>query len=126
MFTEEIQSKILDASEKLSEALNAQRLAAKEWAMTAHAYRQAQAAARIGLTEAKRSDGKYLTEGDKDARVDQMCSAEMRMARMAEAMTVVEDDLVKSLRAQISALQSLLSANKAEVEALRYGQGVGA
>ena len=123
---EQIQAAILDAMEALTGAVAEQQVAGRVYAEADHAYRQKQAAEYVKASVMKREDGKLLTEDHRAALVDLACSDEMLACRLAEARRESAKIRVDSLRAQLSAGQSLLSAERAEANALRYGQTVGA
>lgn len=123
---ERIQAAILDAMETLTGAVAEQRVAGLAHAEADHAYKQKQAAEYVKASVLRREDGKLLTEDHRAALVDQACSDEMLACRIAEARRESAKIRVESLRAQLSAGQSLLSAERAETNALRYGQTPGA
>jgi len=118
----EFQSNILDGIEKLQGALNAQRIAAKAHAEAEHAYRLARARAFTSIV----TDGTKRTVDHVQAMVDIECDRKMLDLRLAEAAHESDSELVKSLRQQLSAMQSLLGTYRAEAEAVRYGQSSGA
>ncbi len=122
MFSEELQTKLLEGVQALSVALNEQHLAAKQHATAEHAYRQKRAVTYIEFS----ADGEKRTVDLLKAMVDRWCDKEMFAVRLAEAEHEALTERVRSLRTEISALQSVLNAYKAEAEALRYGQTVGA
>lgn len=122
MLSTEFQSNILDGIEQLQHALNAQRVAAKAHAESEHAYRQARARAFTELI----ADGTKRTVDHTNAVVDLNCDRQMLKLRLAEAEHESSTELVKSLRQQLSAMQSLLGTYRAEAEAVRYGQSSGA
>ena len=118
MLSTEFQSNILDGIEALQKALNNQRTSAKEHAEAEHAYRQARAKAFTSLV----ADGTKRTVDHTQAIVDIECEKQMLRLRLAEAQHECDGELVKSLRQQLSAMQSLLGTYRAEAEAIRYGQ----
>lgn len=123
---EQIQSAILDAIEAMGEALAELRAAANGLAVADHAYRQRKAQEYLHASVQRREDGKLLTEDHRNAVVDLACNAEMLACRMAEARREAAREAWRMLQTQISAGQSLLSAERAESNALRYGQTTGA
>jgi hypothetical protein len=124
--TETIQEQILDGVQKLAEAMNEHRRAAREHAEAEHAYRQLRASEFVKASLKTDDNGKKLTDTHKNAIVDLATDKAMFRIRIAEAEHEAASELIKSLRAQISALQSLLNALKAEAEAVTYRQTMGA
>lgn len=122
MISTEFQSNILDGIAALQAALNDQRTSARAHAECEHAYRQARAIALTTLA----ADGTKRTVDLAQAMVDIQCDKQMLRLRLAEARHESDGELVKSLRQQLSAMQSLLGTYRAEAEAIRYGQGSGA
>jgi len=110
MFTDGLQEKILDGIDRLAE----------------HAYRQLRANAFVKVSLEKDDAGKKLTDTHKNALVDIATDKAMYRVRIAEAEHEAAWELVKSLKTQISALQSLLNAVRAEAEAVTYRQTSGA
>lgn len=123
--TQELQEKILDGMQQLATASNEQAAANEEYAMAEFEYRQARAKGFAELSIEK-IDGKKRTDTHIDSLVDIAVKGEMLRVRLAEARRDTANELIRSLRAQLSAGQSLLGAVRAEVEALRYGQTAGA
>lgn len=124
--TEELQAKILDAIDRLAEANNEHHKFGTEHALAEHAYRQLRANAFVKVSLDKDESGKKLTDTHKNALVDIATDKAMYRVRIAEAEHEAAWELVKSLKAQISALQSLLGAVRAEAEAVTYRQTAGA
>lgn len=124
--TEDLQEKILDAIERLAEANNAHSEAARVHAVAEHNYRQLRANEFVKVSLDKDDAGKKLTDTHKNALVDIRTDNAMLAVRLAEAEHEAAWELVKSLKTQISALQSLLGAVRAEAEALTYKQTPGA
>lgn len=120
---EQIQGRILDAMEQLQSALVEHKAAAVAHATADHAYRQAQARAWLSL---KTDGSEKRTEAHFKALVDQACSDEMHKCRLAEANHEAAKELVRALQTQISAGQSILSAERAEANAIHFGQTRGA
>lgn len=123
---ETLQTQILDGVQKLAEAQNEHRRAAVEHGEAEHDYRQKRAAEFVKASLKTDDNGKKLTDTHKGAIVDQATDKAMYRVRIAEAEHEAANELIRSLRTQISALQSLLSAHKAEAEAVTYRQTVGA
>ena len=123
---DELQTRILDGIERLAEANNAHDAAAKEHGLAEHSYRQLRANAFVKVSLDKDDAGKKLTDTHKNALVDIATDKAMLRVRLAEAEHEAAWELVKSLKAQISALQSLLNARRAEAEAVAHRQTAGA
>lgn len=123
---EQLQEKILDGIVKLANANNDHEQAAKVHAEAEHAYRQARAVELIRVCGLNDENGKKLTEAHRAALVDRAVGDLMLSVRLAEAEHEAAWELVKSLKTQISALQSLLGAVRAEAEAVTYRQTAGA
>lgn len=119
MLSTEFQSNILDAIAALQQALSEQRASAKLHAEAEHAYRQARARAFTSIVADKEQK---RTVDHIQAMVDLECDRQMLELRLAEAKHESDGELVKSLRQQLSAMQSLLGTYRAEAEAVRYGQ----
>ncbi len=122
MISTEFQNNILDGIAALQQALNDQRASAEAHARCEHAYRQARAKAFTSLV----ADGTKRTVDHLQAMVDIECDRQMLEIRLAEAKHESDGELVKSLRQQLSAMQSLLGTYRAEAEAIKYGQSAGA
>lgn len=118
MFSEELQSKVIDATQALSEALNAHFNAAREHAQAEHGYRLARAKSYASYA----TDGTKRTVDHLNAMVDMACDREMLRVRIAEAEREALLERVRSLRTEVSAFQSILSAHREEAAAVRYGQ----
>lgn len=118
MLSIEFQSNILDGIAALQAALTEQRASAEAHARCEHSYRLARARSFTGFV----ADGTKRTVDHTQAMVDIECEREMMQLRLAEAKHESDGELVKSLRQQLSAMQSLLGTYRAEAEAVRYGQ----
>lgn len=118
MLSTEFQTNILDGIAALQTALSDQRASAKTHAECEHAYRLARARAFVSIV----SDGTKRTVDHINAMVDIECDRKMLDLRLAEAKHESDGELVKSLRQQLSAMQSLLGTYRAEAEAVKYGQ----
>lgn len=123
---DQLQEKILNGIERLAEANNAHEAAAEAHARAEHEYRQARAAKLVEVCALTDENGKKLTEAHRGALVDIAADKLMLRVRLAEAEHESAWELVKSLKTQISALQSLLGAVRAEAEAVKYNQTAGA
>ena len=113
---------LIDEVRRLSTLIDkgvlALRTAAHKAAEAEHHYRQVKAAAW-----AENVDG---TVPERTAQVDGVC-ADARLSRdYAEAERLAALEALRSRRAQLSALQSVMSADRAEAEVARYGTEVSA
>lgn len=99
-------SKLLDA------ALAYELKKAREWAELDTEYRKAHATAWLN------HDG---PQGDKKARADLDCADEMYRAHLADGEHRASIEAVRSRRAQISAMQSLMNVIRAEAELAKFG-----
>lgn len=96
----------------IDDALRDLRLASREYADAEHAYRQARAKAWLAARG---------TVNERESMVELRCG-EIRYARdLAEGLRAAAVESIRSRRAQLSALQSLLAASRAEVELARTG-----
>lgn len=120
MIAEQLQTKLFNGIDILGEAVEEQRRAAIEKATAEHTYRQAQAVAYLNVMG--QADAKKPTEAHIRAMVDRQCNEEMHRMRMAEAGLEAATQRLISLRSEISALQSMLNAFRAEA-ALHTYQG---
>jgi hypothetical protein len=97
-------------SELLDKALRVLREQASEFALAEDAYRMAHAKA-------------YMAHAgpvhERKAAADLVTSAERQRSHLADGMRQAALEAVRSRRAQISALQSLLAADRAEAEFVR-------
>lgn len=98
---ESLVSDLLAANEDLKSA-------GKNWAVKENDYRRAKAVAFLNLREG--------TIPEKHARVDQVCEQERLAAHIAEAEREACIERVKSLRAAVSAYQTLARANEVEAQ----------
>jgi hypothetical protein len=98
---EKLVSELLEANDDL-------RSAGKAWAVAENDYRRAKAVAFLNLKEG--------TIPEKQARVDQVCERERLGAHIAEAEREACIERVKSLRAAVSAYQTLARANEVEAQ----------
>ena len=102
-------------SHLLDKGLQGMRDQAHEYAESEDAYRCAHASAYLTSVG---------TAGERKASADLATSVERRRAHLAEGMLKAATEAVRSRRAQISALQSLLNAHRAEAEYVRTGPGL--
>jgi hypothetical protein len=94
-------------SELLDRGLHALRQSAQEWAEAEHEYRQAKAQ---GWLAAKG------TVNERESMVEMRAGDLRRRRDLAEGMRMSALEAVRSRRAQLSALQSILAAHRAEAE----------
>lgn len=112
--TRSLRQDLVDLSDELTEALEELRTAGKAEAQADNKMRIAKAKAFL-LAQGKNKE-------EREARADSSWQAERLAAKLAEAEKESCLEKVRSLRAQMSALQALVYANRAEGEAVRYGQ----
>lgn len=98
---ERLVSELLKANDDL-------RAAGKNWAVKENDYRRAKAIAFLDLKEG--------TIPEKQAKVDRACENERLHAHIAEAEREACIERVKSLRAAVSAYQTLARANEVEAQ----------
>jgi hypothetical protein len=109
-----LRNKIETMSDELTAAIGELREASGDWAKKDNAMRIAKAKAFLKAT------GKNKEE--REANADPHWEKERLAANEAEGEKNVCVEQVRSLRAQISAYQSLIYASRAEHESIRYGQ----
>jgi len=112
--TRSLAGEINELSDDLTMAIGELREASKDWADKDNAMRKAKAKAFI------KAEGKNKEE--REAKADAGWSEERLAANQAEVEKDVCLEHVRSLRAQLSAKQALIYANRAENESIRYGQ----
>lgn len=100
-------------SELLDSALSYLRAQTVELADAENAYRKARAEAWVGVPDA--------TAKQKEDHVNAVTADDRKRRDLAEGMRQGALEAVRSRRTQISALQSLLSADRAELEMAKYG-----
>ena len=101
-------------SRLLDSGLDVLRDQAQEVAEAEHQYRKGVALAWLEAPEG--------TVPEREAWVDGQCAKRRRRRDLAEHMTRAALESVRARRGQLSALQSLLSAYRAEAEFVRTGQ----
>lgn len=121
MISQELQIQLLEGIQALTKANNDLRQAADEHARADHAYRQAKAKSYLNAV----TSGEKMTVDHIKAIVDLQCEAQMLACRLAEAMREAAMERVRSLRTEISAMQSIAGAYREEAAAVRYGQAIG-
>jgi hypothetical protein len=112
--TRSLRNDLLDLSDELTQALEDLRTAGKNEAQKDNAMRIAKAKAFL-LAQGKNKE-------EREARADPNWQKERLEARLAESEKETCLEVVRSLRAQMSALQALVYANRAEGEATKYNQ----
>lgn len=123
MNSEHLQTKALNAIEAHATAAQEYEGLAISAATALHAYRKKQAEEMTRLaadTETRRTDTV------KQALVDKACEIEMLTRNLAEAKRDAAKIRIDQLKTEISAIQTLLGIHRAEADAVRYGQNVGA
>lgn len=108
----DLQSEMIRLSRLLDQGIDYLTEAAVEYAETDNAYRMARAKALL------ESEG---TVSERNAQADLATSKERVAARLADGMKQAALEAVRSRRQQLSALQSLAAAYRAEVEHSKYG-----
>ncbi len=118
---EDMSSEMKRLSDSIDKALGSLHQQAKQLADAEHAYRKAIAVAWL---EVRRAD--EGTAADKDAQVKSM-TADLRQTRdLADGLRVAALEAIRSRRTQVSALQSLMNAHRAEAEIAKYDGRPGA
>lgn len=107
-------------SKLLDDGLAALRRLATEYADAEMAYREAKARAWVS-TPRSYQDGKVMYGKEREAIVDSATAKERRVRDIADSMRQAALESVRSRRAQVSALQSLLAAERAEIGMARFG-----
>lgn len=111
---EELSAEARRLSELLDRGIAALRDAAKQYADAEHEYRFAYAKAYLDSTG---------TVGERDAQVYVAVGSLRRDRDYADAIRTAAVEAVRSRRTQLSAIQSLLAAHKAEAEFARTTAG---
>jgi hypothetical protein len=112
--TRSIRGDMLQLSEELTTAIGELRTKSAEWARKDNTMRKAKAKAFL------QAAGKNKEE--REAKADSHWATEREEANIAEGEKNACLEHVRSLRAQLSAMQALLYANRAENDSIRYGQ----
>lgn len=116
---EEARRELVRLSRLLDDGLAALRRFAGEYADAESNYREAQARAWL---MAPRVDGEFkITAGEREAWVNGETRQLRRARDYADDMRKTALEAVRSRRGQISAWQSLLAAERAEMQMVRYG-----
>ena len=112
----QLTDELLRLSRLLDSGLQALRDQAQEYAEAEHDYRKAKAEAWLSAPEG--------TVPEREAHVGGSTAAQRRRRDLADGMRQAALEAVRSRRAQISALQSLMAALRAEIDMLRTGPEV--
>lgn len=112
MTSEQLMSEMWRLSNEIEGALSRLREAAHEYAVAEHEYRQARSHAWM------RTHG---TIADREAQVEMRCGDQRHTRDLADNMRTSAMEVLRSRRAQLSALQSLMGAMRAEAEFVRTG-----
>ena len=105
-------------SQQLDEALADLEAQVTEYADAERCYRQAKAMAWVSTAKG--------TVAEREAVVNSVTSDERHRRDLADGMRQAALESVRSRRAQISALQTLMNGHRAEAEYVRTGPGVAA
>lgn len=97
----------------LDSGLTALRTAGTELAQAEHDYRLAKAQAFATAPAG--------TVPEREAHVNSVCAPQRQARDLAEYLRVAALEAVRSRRTQLSALQTLLNAHKAEADMVTYG-----
>lgn len=119
MTKDEMQSRAILLIEQLAETNQRLRELGRRKGETETAYRQRRASELIQASDLKSAELR-------NAAADQQASLAMKDFKVAESELAVEIEIARNIRGSLSAFQTLLSVEKAEAEATRYGQGAGA
>jgi hypothetical protein len=109
-----LNDELLRLSSKIEDALADLEQRAQEWAINESAYRQAKAT--NFLRHQTDSNGNKHTIPKIEAIVDKECEKQRFDAYLSRAMKESALEKVRSLRTQLSALQTISNALKAEIE----------
>ena len=105
-------------SRLLDKGVKALNDAAHEYAEAESDYRRAKSAAWFSAPDGD-------TVRAKEAHVDAVCEVERRRRLLAEGLRLAALEAVRSRRQQMSCLQTVANASKAEAEIANYNQGGG-
>jgi hypothetical protein len=115
----EMQSRAISIIEQLGETNARLREMARRKGELETAYRQKRATELIIASDLKSAELR-------NAQADQQASLQMKDYKICAAELDVEVEIARNLRGSLSAIQTLLSVERAEADAVRYGQGAGA
>ena len=112
---------MLTTSRELDEAQQELRKAGIQEATTANDYRKAAATSMLSLAGMNAPDGKRLAVAEKEARAE-LAVGDLHLKKdLAEVWHRAMQESVRNKRQQLSALQSISGAVRAEAELLRTG-----
>lgn len=111
----ELTQEMLRLSRLIDQGIAALTDQAREYAEAEHDYRQAKAQAWVSAP-----DG---TVPERQAWVDGRCAPLRRRRDLAEGLKLAALEAVRSRRAQLSALQTVANALRAEMDLAKYGPG---
>lgn len=103
---------LLDRSRQLDAAHDELRRCSYEFAQAENAYRKAKALAYLA------AEGPVA---ERQAIVDSKCESERYHAHLAEGLRSAALECVRSQRAQLTALQTIMNATRSELELARTG-----
>jgi hypothetical protein len=115
---EDLKIELLRLCEKLENANDDLEIKANLWANAEHTYRKAKATAYLKFKTD--SSGTRHTIPVLEAIVDEQCEHQRFDAYLARAQKEAALEKVRSLRAQLSALQSVAASVRAELELTKY------
>jgi DNA-binding protein YbaB len=107
----ELNKDLMQLSKRLGAAQNQLKSACVNFARKEHAYRKAKALAYLS------ADG---TVEKRKAEVDKICDDERKEAFLARAAKEASLENIRSIRAQLSALQSVAASLRSEMEMSRF------
>jgi hypothetical protein len=114
----ELNHRLFTLSDALTVAQQELKDSAIEWAKAENEYRKAKAIAYITIKGAPEQH--KATVATLEAMVDKSCADERQRAYMARALKEAALENVRSVRAQINALQSIAASVRSEMEMARY------
>lgn len=114
----DLNKKLFILSDTLTTAQQELKEAAIEWAKSENAYRQAKAIAYLTIKSSPEQH--KATVATLEAMVDKTCADERQKAYIARAMKEAMLENVRSVRAQINALQSIAASVRSEMELSRF------
>lgn len=112
MTTDKLMSEMWRLTDEIESALTLLREVSHAYAVAEHEYRQARSHAWM------RTHG---TIADREAQVEMRCGDQRHERDLADNMRTTAMEVLRSRRAQLSALQSLMGAMRAEAEFVRTG-----
>jgi len=113
---QQLWAELLRLSRQLDDAHDELRRCAFDYATAENTYRKAKAAAYL------EADGPVA---ERQAKVDTKCEKERYHAHLSEGLRVSALESVRSRRAQLTAIQTLINATKSELDLARSGPELG-